>query len=267
MGFFKRLSLSSERGFKLSWLYKVSISEVLFILFTVILIPILIYMEVSEIFYIFYFMIIISLFLSKRDYRKKNDFKYPSLIKLASNCSMLLQLAFLVIIFLSNVLSNIMERFEDFVLFTLGLLVFLYGYIAILVIIIFINLIFFIVLKFNLPNEEKSNNERREVALSRLSQYMRLSDQVAYTLYGVITGLAIAILTLFIVNFISAMFPVNEGSEINTSMFPFIGANLYTLGNFLGLLSLTITLLSITVPRQTKIYNEAYGKYLRNDQE
>lgn len=267
LNFFKRLYLAGKKGFNLSWLYKVSVSEILFVLFTVILIPFLIYIKVNEIFHVFYFMIITSVFLSKRDHRKKNKFKYPSFVKWASNCSIVLQLAFLAIIFFDNVVINIMDKYQDFILSIFGLLVFLYGYIAILVIIIIMNLIFFIQLKFNLPNEEKFNNERREVAFSDLSQYIRLSDQVAYNLYAVITGLAIGIMTLFIVNSISNMFSLNKESEINTSLFPFIEADLYTLGNFLGLLSLTITLLSITVPLQTKIYNEAYEKYLSHNQE
>ncbi|MDN7228179.1 hypothetical protein QWY15_12800 [Planococcus sp. N064] len=161
----------------------------------------------------------------------------------------------------NNYFINVMESFETLVLISFAIIFFIYVYLTILVLLIIINLIFFIMLKQLFPYEEGEQSSRIKVDIKELSKFMSISDQVAYTVYSIVVVLVIFIMTIFIVKFLLNGFSLNESKDITGNMFSWFESDLYTVGNFFGLLSIAIALLSITIPSQTRIYNFAYKKY------
>ncbi|MFY0517837.1 hypothetical protein ACOMCU_08385 [Lysinibacillus sp. UGB7] len=155
-------------------------------------------------------------------------------------------------------LKNIETSLSTILTWILGSSFIIYMLLLGIFLVFLLNLLFFIILKSIFPNTLESKTLVEKVKLKDISSFLTLDEQITYL------GLSIVHLTFFFtgVAFYSiALLQIdNSINDINflQSLVTWSNDNqIISLGNLLGLLSIMITVLSLSIPSQVKLKTKA----------
>lgn len=246
-----------KRGYKLSWANNFSASEKT-LLVLALFSPILLTKE-NEWIFILYIAMFISTTLSVRDKRSTSPHQWGLIYKIVFAFSFLV--LFLTLTFLVLVKNGF--SINNPIVF-LVILVGFFGFLSVLFIssILLLNLLFFIFLKLIFPYDNGNNSEVSTYKLKELSPFMSLPTQVAYLLLRIFYFFIYLIFVSMVFGWIAKI--SNEKSENNriaTIEDWFVNSGFITLGNTVGILSLLLTLLTITIPISYRLINTASNEY------
>lgn len=144
--------------------------------------------------------------------------------------------------------------------------VFMYLVIALTSILAIINLLFYIFLKHLFPSELNLDVEvlpsQQNISMKELSQYMTINQQITYLVVALSSAGIFSTVVIFGTEIFGRYLSGND-YEIK-SLFRFIDFEWFTLANTIGIISVLIALLNITIPLQNKLYHSAYEKYKKS---
>lgn len=256
--YIERLLNGFIKGYKLSWIKKYTMAEMSFIFFTA-LYP-FVFILGLEIFYIINFVLMISVFLSMYNNEIFYKNEWSLLYKCILICSGVVQvngILFFLLILIGLDDSNI------FLLIIMLVGILAYISLVIVVVMYWINIIFYIGLKIVFPNENEEIIENRSFTFREISSFMSLQNQVAYFILSIVHSLIYLTVVAFVFGCIAHFNNEKTNNEVIKKLEVWIvNSDLISIGNTLGLISIILTLLTITVPFQTKIINKAYERYI-----
>lgn len=246
-----------KKGYELSWGKRFSNSEMA-LLVLALFSPILLLQE-NEGLFILYIILFISAVLSVRDKIISLYHHWSLLHKIVLVSSFLV--LFSMIVFLLLVKSGLsINNLISFFIILIGFLAFL----TVLCIssLLTLNILFFIVLKFIFPQDNGTSGEVLTYRLKDLSPFMSLPNQVAYLLLRIFYFILYLIFISMVFGWIAKFSDENSrNSEIATIEKWIVNSGLITWGNTMGILSIMLTLLTITIPISYKIINVASTEY------
>lgn len=245
------------RGYELSWLKRYKKAE-LILLFIAVVFPILAVRDASEV-VILYFVSFVSSALTVRDIKDNARYQRSVFQKIVLGLAFIVPVLgylFLLLIFLEININNP-------ILFLIIMFLFL-GYISVLFLFLLfiINYVFYIILKSVFPFDNGISGEVVNYKLKELSPYMSLPNQIAYLLlrffYLIIYLLSVSVVFGWIAKLTDK---TSENSTIAAIEKWIVNSELISLGNTIGIFSIILTLLTITIPLSYKIINDAVKEF------
>lgn len=257
-----------NKAFTYSYFGKLNKVKLILMCLTTVILPIVFSLSfnflISVIIYYIIFYILISVAYRKELSTEKIFFAYDIMFNYLNQTLHILLLIIYVIIYSTPYFINYIniKEIESFLSPILTLFVVITFIICMLLIgisIIFIlNFLFFFILKYIFPNTRESKVSVKKVKLKEISNFLTLDEQITYL------GLSIVHLTFFLtgVAFYSLALLQIDNSINDINYFQALvtwseNSQIISLGNLLGLLSIMITVLSISIPSQIKLKTKA----------
>ncbi|MFJ7731540.1 hypothetical protein ACIQXF_06545 [Lysinibacillus sp. NPDC097231] len=181
-------------------------------------------------------------------------YKYVLLLMQILHLFLIFGLSILIIIFILKINYEIVTIIIT-LLFTFIFV--LYMLISVVVMFYIGNFLFFFILKMIFPNQFKTNQKEETLSLREMSCYLTIEEQIGYFL-----TLILHLLLYFGVVFYFSLWLLQIDNTINDiSYFDGLVNWSYTnqiisLGNSLGIASIIITMLSLSVPVQMKLHSK-----------
>lgn len=264
--FLKSMVAACKKGFAFSWLANKSIPELLLFTSTV-LVPFILLTEIEGL-YIIHFVCILSIILTLKhnNFFSRENHTFP--FRIFSYISIGIQLlshVFMVVVIFFNEMIQELNSTTNFFLYILVLLYLIMLLISTLAI---INLCAYIILKFIFPSEIESSAPPQNISLKEISTHMTISDQIGYLVLALFNVLLITGTSIFGVELLTRyLYRRAQGDSKSVSVFSFISDEWFSIGTSIGIISVVITILSVSAPKQNEIYNEAHKKYIENSSE
>lgn len=240
-----------NKGYRYSIASKLSGLEFSIIVVSL-LIPLLYYLNNAYVILI-YISIVISIILTIKDHYFEKNKNWTNFYKTTFWAIIVLQIINAIALFVA---SQGMEL-TILIVFSIGMI--LYFLMCISLVIFILNVVFWIGLKFVLPYETTDALTKRDVPLKELSKYMPLNDQVIYFMIMVLhffmrQGIALYIYLLVLIYSKETTQNVNFADFINKIK----SFEIISVGNLLGLISILIAIVTVTLQAQLKIEKSAY---------
>lgn len=257
--FLQSIATAYRNGWGLSWLSNKTIPEVSLYIFTLLLPFILITQSgICYVLYSYFFLTHLLILKDKGLYKKRHTLNVKRIFAILVVFQFLGHVFMILIRFFNDVYQEI--PITTWVLLYIGIL--LYLLIIIIATLTILNLAFYILLKFLFPFEIKSSLQPHNIPIKELSRYMTINDQIAYFVVAIFNGTLIGVTIIFGVEYLSRYLNKRSVDESNgISFFQFMNDEWFSLGTIIGILSVIIALLSVSIPIQNKIYNSAYEKH------
>lgn len=251
MNLLRRFINAINKGYRYSIASKLSGLEFSIIVVSL-LIPLLYYLNNAYVILI-YISIVISIILTIKDHYFEKNKNWTNFYKTTFWAIIVLQIINAIALFVA---SQGMEL-TILIVFSIGMI--LYFLMCISLVIFILNVVFWIGLKFVLPYETTDALTKRDVPLKELSKYMPLNDQVIYFMIMVLhffmrQGIALYIYFLVLIYSKETTQNVNFADFINKIK----SFEIISVGNLLGLISILIAIVTVTLQAQLKIEKSAY---------
>lgn len=246
-----------KRGYKLAWFHKYSGPELILLIIAAVF-PILILWG-SNLFYILYFVSLTSVVLTIKDQKVKTRIRWSFFHKLVMGLTSSVPLFGLIFILLITIKIDVNSP-----LLLSTIIILFIGYISVLFILLssILNLIFYISLKHLFPYDNGVTGAVTGYKLRDLSPYMSLPNQVVYLLLRLFYFVIYIIFLIIVFGWITKFTLKTSGNNIIASTEKWlVDSGLISLGNTIGVLSIILTLLTITLPFSYKIINEAVSEF------
>lgn len=256
------------KAFTYSYFGKLTKIKLILTCLTILVLPIIFFLSPNHPFivflYYFIFLIIFCFAYGKKSSKEKDFFAYDILfnylnqflhifllITYATFCTLFSFKEYLKLEKIETPLSHILT-------WILGISFIIYMLLIGIFAIFLLNLLFFIILKYIFPNTLESKTPIEKVKLKDISSFLTLDEQITYL------GLTIVHSTFFFIGvaFYSITLLQIDNSIDNITYLQSLVTwskekEIISLGNFLGLLSIIIAILSISIPSQVKLKTKA----------
>ncbi|EGA88421.1 hypothetical protein GPDM_15079 [Planococcus donghaensis MPA1U2] len=242
-----------KRGYELAWVRKYNGPELILLIMATFF-PILILWENSLI-YILYFVSFVSIVLTIKDHNVKTSYQWSLYHKIVLSLTFLVPLIGL--IFLSLIIFQ-MDMNSPLLLSTILILFVAYISVLLIVLSFVLNLIFYIFLKYLFPHDNGIKGVVTSYKLQELSSYMSIPNQVVYLVLRIFYSIIYITFLIIVFGWIARITEKTSENNIIASIETWlVDSGLVSLGNTIGVLSIILTLLTITLPFSYRIINEA----------
>lgn len=214
---------------------------------------------------IFLYLILFAYFeyaLGDKYFKKSNEhpygYKYVLLLMQVLHILLLSGCALLIIFPLLKINDEIVNILLSLI-FTLIFI--LYMLISVAVLFYIGNFIFFFILKLIFPNQFQTNQKEEILSLREMSYYLTIEEQIGYFLISILhlflyfgAVIYISIWLLQIDNTINGIVYLDQLVKSSNDN------QIISLGNSLGIASIIITMLSVSVPVQMKLHSKVLNR-------
>lgn len=257
-----------NKAFTYSYLGKLNRVKLILSSLTIVILPIVFFLSFNYsflvvIYYIIFYILILFAY-GKESSIEKEFFTYDILFNyLNQTLHILLLITYVIFCSLFSFKKYInIKEIEPFLspvlTWFVGIAFIFYMLLLGISIIFILNFLFFFILKYIFPNTLESKVSVEKIKLKEISDFLTLDEQITYL------GLSIVHLTFFLtgVAFYSIALLQIDNSVNDINYFQALVTwskdnQIISLGNLLGLLSIMITVLSISIPSQVKLKTKA----------